>query len=166
MFLRTWGFEHRTISPHFHQSNELVERAIQTVKGTIKKTKLANEGHFLSILFLNSQPDENWLSPAHKLFNHPISTNQLSIKLQPKPSITKTPELSIIEKTWDKKRSVIAPDNHSCSFNVLKLTKSYNVVKLLCKQKLTYLQILLHHQLEQNLDALLENQRDIWRNVE
>ena len=59
LFLRTWDFEHRTISQHFHQSNGLVERSIQTIKRTLKKAKLANEDHYLSILFLNSKPDEN-----------------------------------------------------------------------------------------------------------
>ena len=36
-FSQTWNFEHRTSSPHFHQSNGLVERSIQTVKRTLKK---------------------------------------------------------------------------------------------------------------------------------
>ena len=36
-FSGTWDFEHRTISPHFHQSNRFVERAIQIVKRTLKK---------------------------------------------------------------------------------------------------------------------------------
>ena len=31
-FSRTWNFEHQTISSHFHLSNGLVEREIQTVK--------------------------------------------------------------------------------------------------------------------------------------
>ena len=65
-FSRTRDFEHWTIRPRFHQSNGLVERAIQTVTRTLKKAKLASENHYLSILFLNSQPDENWLSLAHK----------------------------------------------------------------------------------------------------
>ena len=63
---------------------------IQTAKYTLKKAKLANEEHYLSILFLSSQPDKNGLSPAHKLFNHPICTNAPSIKPQTKPSTTKT----------------------------------------------------------------------------
>ena len=52
-FSKTCDFEHRNSSPHFHQSNGLVERSIQTVKHTLKKAKLANK-----ILFLDSQPDE------------------------------------------------------------------------------------------------------------
>ena len=77
LFLRTWDFGHRTISQHFHQSNGLVERSIQTIKRTLKKAKLANEDHYLPMLFLNSQPEENGLSPAHKLFSRPIRTNLL-----------------------------------------------------------------------------------------
>ena len=83
---------------------------------------------------MNSQPDENGISPAHKLFNRPIRTNLSSIK----PSNTKTaidPEtqncLSTLkpgdtirirtseEKTWDKKGSVVAPNNRPHSYNVL-----------------------------------------------
>ena len=45
LFLRSSDFEHRTNSPHFHQSNGLVERSIQTIKRTLKKAKLANEDH-------------------------------------------------------------------------------------------------------------------------
>ena len=86
----TWDFEHRTISPYFHQSNGLVECAIQTVKRTLKKAKLANEDHYLSILFLNFQFAENVLSPAYKSFNRPISTNVSAVKLQLKPFPAKT----------------------------------------------------------------------------
>ena len=39
---------------------------------------------------MNSQPDENRLSPAHKLFNRPICTNLPSAQPQPKPSTTTT----------------------------------------------------------------------------
>ena len=137
-FSQTWNFEHRTSSPHFHQSNGLVERSIQTVKRTLKKAKLRNEDPYLSMLFLNSQPDENGLSPAHKLFNCQIRTNLPSANPQPKPFTTNTaiePEtqnrLSTLkpgdtiriktdeEKTWDKEESVIVPNDRPRSYNVL-----------------------------------------------
>ena len=41
-FSRTYDFEHRTISPHFHQSNRLGERSIQTITRALKKAKLVN----------------------------------------------------------------------------------------------------------------------------
>ena len=62
----------------------------RTIKRILKKAKLVNEDHHLSILFMNSQPDENVLSPAYKLFNHPIRTNLPSAKPQPKTSTTNT----------------------------------------------------------------------------
>ena len=66
----------------------VVERAIQTAKRNVEITKLANEDHYLSIMFLNSQPDKNRLPLAHKLFNRQIRTYIPSVKLQPKPSTT------------------------------------------------------------------------------
>ena len=75
---------------------------MQTIKRTLKKAKLANEDHYLSILFLNSQPDENGFSPAHNLFNRPIRTNLPSAKPQPKPSTTNTASLHF-EITIDDK---------------------------------------------------------------
>ena len=137
-FSRTWDFEHQIIRPHFHQSNALVERTTQTIKRTLKKAKLVNEDHYLPILFFNSKPDECGSSPADKLFNHPIRTNLLSGKPQPKPSTTNTaiePDtqncLSNLkpgdtvrirtgkEKTWGKKGTVIAPNDCPRSCNVL-----------------------------------------------
>ena len=80
---------------------------------------------------MNSPPAENGLSPAHKLFNHPIRTNLPSVKPYTKPSNIETatePETqnrlptlkpggtvrirTDEEKTWDKKGSVIAHNDH------------------------------------------------------
>ena len=87
---------------------------------------------------MNSQPYENGLSPSHKLLNRPIRTNLPSVEPQPKPSTTNTAieqetqnRLSTLkpgdtvrrrtdeEKTWDKKGSVIAPNDRPRSYNVL-----------------------------------------------
>ena len=72
-FSKTWDIVHKTISPHYHQSNGLTERSIQTVKRTLK-AKLNSEDHFLAMLSLNSQPDQNGTSPAEKLFGHKLRT--------------------------------------------------------------------------------------------
>ena len=58
-FLKTWDILHKTISPHYHQSNDLAERSIRTVKQTLNKAKLNSEDHFLAMLSLNSQLDKN-----------------------------------------------------------------------------------------------------------
>ena len=139
-FSRTWDLEHQTISPNFHESNGLVECSIQTIKRTLKKSKSANEDHHLSILFLNSQPEKNGLSPVHKLFNRPIRINLpfAKPKPQPKRSTTNTaiePEtknrLSFLkpgntvrirtdeEKTWDNTGSVIVPNDRTFLYSVL-----------------------------------------------
>ena len=84
--------------PHFYQSHGLVEHSIQTVKRTLKKTKLADNNHYLSMLFLNSQPDKNGLSTSHKLFNRPIRINLLSLNhnlnlLSPKQQLNQKPRI-------------------------------------------------------------------------
>ena len=65
---KSWDFKHQTVSPHYHQSNSLVEPSIQTIKQTLKKAKY-DKSEYL-VLFLNSQSNENGISPALKLFNH------------------------------------------------------------------------------------------------
>ena len=62
------------ISPHYHQSKDLAERSIQTVKQTLNKAKLNSEDHFLATLSLNSQSDQNGTSSAEKLFGHKLRT--------------------------------------------------------------------------------------------
>ena len=69
-FSKTWDI-HKTISSH-HQSNGLAERFILTVKQTLNKVKFNSEDHFLAILSLNSQTDQNGTSPAKKLFGHKL----------------------------------------------------------------------------------------------
>ena len=67
-FAKSLDFKHQTVSPHYHQSSSLVEPSIQTIKQTLKKAKYDKSEHL--VLFLNSQSNENGISPALKLFNH------------------------------------------------------------------------------------------------
>ena len=50
-FSKTWDKLHKTLSPHYHQSNELTERSIQTLTQTLNVAKLNSEDHFLLIFF-------------------------------------------------------------------------------------------------------------------
>ena len=51
------------------------------------------QDEYLALLFLNSQPNENGISPAQKLFNRQLRTNQPSVRpLLPQNSfVTETP---------------------------------------------------------------------------
>ena len=63
-FSKTCGIIHKTISPHYPESNGLAERSIQAVKQTLNKAKRNSENHFLAMLSLNSQPEQNGTLPA------------------------------------------------------------------------------------------------------
>ena len=66
---------HETISSHCHKSNGLAERSIQT----LIKAKLNSEDHFLALLSLNSQSDQNGISRAEKLFGRKLRTTLPSL---------------------------------------------------------------------------------------
>ena len=75
---KTWDILYKTISPHYHQSNGLAGRSIQTVKRTLNKAKLNSKDH-LGMLSLNSLPDQNRTSPAEKLFGRNLRTTLPSL---------------------------------------------------------------------------------------
>ena len=69
-FSKTRDILQKTIRPHCHQSNSLAERSIQTVKQNLNKAKVNYGDNFLTMLSLNSRPNQNRTSPAEKLFSH------------------------------------------------------------------------------------------------
>ena len=68
-FAKTWDFDHNTSSPHFPQSNGLVERKIQTVKRTLKKAQESGHDVHLALLTLTTTPSHDGKSPAFMLVN-------------------------------------------------------------------------------------------------
>ena len=79
LFAEEWDFRHVTSSPHFSQSNGFVERAIQTVKKSLKKAHDGNEDPYLTLLILNTTPGSDGASPAMRLFNHQPRTTLPSL---------------------------------------------------------------------------------------
>ena len=59
----------------------------------LKKAKHDQQDKYVALLFLNSQPNENGISPAQELFNHQLRTNLPSVKLllSQNSFVTKTP---------------------------------------------------------------------------
>ena len=48
-FTKDWDFIHDSSSPHFLQSNGMVERTVQTIKNTLKEAHEANEDLYLAL---------------------------------------------------------------------------------------------------------------------
>ena len=100
-FAKEWHFKHVTSSPHFPQSNGLVERAIQTVKKSLKKAHEGNEDPYLTLLILNTTPGSDGASPAMRLINHQPRTTLPSLNLtdtsSPLPTIPKK-----VKKAYDQ----------------------------------------------------------------
>ena len=138
-FSKTWDILHKTISPHYHQSNGLAERSIQTAKQTLNKAKLNSEDHFLAMLSLNSQSDQNGTSPAEKLFGHKLRTalpllipftqstttekhtvtHNLKRNL-PEIAPGTTVQIRTNEQNpWDKKGIVVSQNNRPRSYDIL-----------------------------------------------
>ncbi|CAC5384426.1 unnamed protein product [Mytilus coruscus] len=74
-FSRLWEFKHDTSSPLYSQSNGKVEKAVQTVKRLMKKSKFDKKDPYLAFLDFRNTPTEGFdNSPAEKLMNRKTRT--------------------------------------------------------------------------------------------
>jgi len=68
-FSKEWGFQHKTSSPRYPQSNGFIERQVQIVKLTLDKAKTSGQDPHMSLLCLRSTPVDSQLpSPAELLY--------------------------------------------------------------------------------------------------
>ena len=75
-FAAAWCFDHVTSSPHFPQSNGLIERQVQTMKYTVKKTAMARSNPQKALLTFRSTPVDSHLpSPAEMLIARKYKSN-------------------------------------------------------------------------------------------
>lgn len=87
-FSKEWNFNHTTSSPYHQQSNGLAERAIQTVKGIIKKCSNDNEDIHLALLIYRNTPVMNSkYSPSELLMSRHLRDNLPLTKAQLKPKV-------------------------------------------------------------------------------
>ena len=76
-FVQQWGFHHQTSTPYYPQSNGKAETAVKSMKKIIKT---AWNGRFLDtnklcralLQYRNTPSRKDGLSPAQKLYGHPI----------------------------------------------------------------------------------------------
>uniref|UniRef100_A0A3Q4GPK8 Integrase catalytic domain-containing protein n=1 Tax=Neolamprologus brichardi TaxID=32507 RepID=A0A3Q4GPK8_NEOBR len=85
-FAKEWDFVHTTSSPHYPQSNGLVEKSVQTVKRLMSKARDSGADFYQSLLVYRTTPLECGMSPAQLLMgrhlrsNLPIQDNLLKTK--------------------------------------------------------------------------------------
>ena len=60
-FAQTWGFQHKESSPNFHSSNGLAEKAVQSAKRLLKKSKQEGSDYYLNLLNWRNIPRDNVL---------------------------------------------------------------------------------------------------------
>ena len=75
-FAKEWNFLHVTSSPHYPQSNGLVERSVQTVKYSLGKAKASRNDRNMALLCIRTTPvDSNDPSPGELLFGRKLQGN-------------------------------------------------------------------------------------------
>ncbi len=91
-FAETYGFEHRTSSPLYPQSNGKAEKGVQIVKSLLKKAIENCEYPYLAILNYRASPLENGLSPAEMLMKRKLRTRLPAAKLRMEHSVSNIPK--------------------------------------------------------------------------
>ena len=138
-FSKEWDFEHTFSSPHYPQSNGLVERKIQTVKKVLKKAHDANEDLYLSLLMLNNTPGKSSDSPAQLMYKRIVRTTLPSMKKKVPEQVTKPvsnernqrdlPDIDVGQsvrlrtpgqKDWKEKGKILTKCVEPRSYNVIK----------------------------------------------
>ena len=82
-----WGFQHKTSSPVYPQSNGLAERTVQTVKNLLQKAKASGEDPYLTLLSYRNTTVSDACSPAQLLMNRRLRTDLPTTSKQLVPKI-------------------------------------------------------------------------------
>lgn len=121
-FAKDWDFKHITTSPNYPQSNGLVERNIQTIKRTLKKSFESEQDPYLAMLALRTSPlKDKSSSPAQQLMKRTLRTNLPNIlhnksmkrhevdkKFKELPSLNKNDNVRIRSQgNWNLKGKIV-----------------------------------------------------------
>jgi len=73
-FAQKWGFRHNTSSPHYPQSNGKIESTVKKIIYTAWNSRSLDHNKFCRALlqYRNTPSRKDWLSPAQKLYGHPV----------------------------------------------------------------------------------------------
>ena len=112
LFSKQWDFVHDTSSPEFAQRNGFVERMIQTHKNSLDETFASDQDPYLALLTLRTTPDEEGISPAHRLMDRQPRTiiASLCVQLQNQSNYP----VQILQKAIDRYNSTAShiPELH------------------------------------------------------
>ena len=159
-FLKQWDFKHTTSSPHYPKSDGRIERTIQTIKKSIKKSLKGNNDPYLALLAVATSPDpENNTLPATLFYNHTIRTLLPSVNIK---KLVKKTKLILSNSTWHQKTLPPLKINDSVHLHNEKTwTITGKIIKKLYDMPWSYL-------IETNKDILRRNQQhillDLWWN--
>ena len=73
-FAKDWKFEHQTSSPYYPKSNGLAEKAVQTVKALLSKSKADGKDPYLSLLEYRNTPIDDVGSPSQLLMSRRLQS--------------------------------------------------------------------------------------------
>lgn len=81
-FAESWGFDHKTSSPHYPRSNGFVERAIGTIKNVLTKAKADKGDLDKALLLLRTTPIDSHMPSPAELLNHRKMRGNLPIRIR------------------------------------------------------------------------------------
>ena len=116
-FSDSWGFEHVTSSPQYPQANGEAERAVQTIKGLMKKC----DDFYLSLLMYRNANLHNGFSPAQLSMGRRLKTR---VPCLPESLLPQIPDMDLVRKrekdyreqskfNYDRRHRVVAPEHLS-----------------------------------------------------
>ena len=127
-FLKDWEITHIRSSPHYPQSNGLIERHIQTIKKLMKKAKEENKDIYKVLLEYRTTPIDKIIpSPAEILFGRKLKT-LLPISEQ----LLNTPKNEFYKSQFKNK---IIGSNSYYNKKAIDLKKMYKGDRIVIQQK-------------------------------
>ena len=98
-FGNEYGFELKTSSPPYPQSNGMAEKAVQTAKRLLKKAKKDGRDPYLALLdFRNTPRDKHLGSPVQRLMGRRTKTTLPTSETLLKPKLVKNLSSNLKEK--------------------------------------------------------------------
>ena len=98
-FADEYGFELKTSSPTYPQSNGMAEKAVQTAKRLLKKAKKDGRDPYLALLdFRNTPRDKHLGSPVQRLMGRRTKTTLPTSETLLKPKLVKNVSSNLKEK--------------------------------------------------------------------